>query len=350
MPMLTTAIEDVLPSAVVHHSSVSGGEGGDFGESEEEHLLLVEKEVHPRAPQSNDPMSALEKHMSSLSVSNNSIPSANDIILSEVIAQWDALSHREKDAGYQISASGGGGWDFVEYHRGRISSYYYTIIDGKNLDRRIVSIALSFLKMFLTRRPTAESKRFNKLAMLTALYMAIKIHSSNIYENGRPVVFITEVVNWSGHVFTTRDISRMESCMLNTLDYYMNPPVGQQFLDIITPLIDERLINPLDKQHIITISTWLCEISVTESSFTSIHPSTVVYAALLVAIDTSSAAASMKCWLEETLCLKNKNDELITSQCYDRMMELYYELEESPYVNDNRRCHSPTEVGVSLGI
>jgi len=291
-------------------------------------------------------MSALGSKLSSLSVSNNMIMSsaANFVMLSEVIAQWGALTHREKDAGYKISACGG--WDFVEFHRSKISHFYYNIIDGKHLDRRLVSIALSFLKMFLTRRP-AESKNFNKLAMLTSLYTAIKVHSSNIYLNGRPVVFITEVVNWSDNVFTVRDVSTMESCMLNTLDYYMNPPVGQHFLDIITPLIDDHLINPLDKQHIITISNWLCEISVMESYFTSIHPSSVAYAALLVAMDTSSAAAAgMKCWLG-SLCLKN--DELITSQCYERMVELYYRLDESPY-DGNYRCRSPTEVVVSLGI
>eukprot|EP00984_Skeletonema_dohrnii_P026844 scaffold16250_cov84-Skeletonema_dohrnii-CCMP3373.AAC.7 len=271
--------------------------------------------------------------------------SANDSILSEVIAQWDALSHREKDAAYKTS-----GYDYVELHRSKISTYFYAIIDGKGLDRRIVSVALSYLKIFLARHPLNESKGFHQLAMLTSLYTATKTHSSNIYKNGRPAIFITEVVNWSNNEFTTRDICNMESSMLSTLDYYMNPPVAQHYLDIITPLIDDDLITPLVKQHIITISNWLCEISATDSFFTSIQPSSVAYAAILVAMDTSDAAvgaSSVKCWFES---LYLKHDEYITLQCYERMFEIYYLLDESPYEN-RYRCHSPTEVGVvPLGI
>ena len=348
MPMLTTAIEDTFPP-LVHRSNISGDNGDDFGDKEHPICSMTssdEQEVH----QQNDitTMSALERiFLSSLSISNKSMSSANDCILAEVIAQWDALSHREKDAAYKTS-----GYDYVELHRSKISTYFYAIIDGKGLDRRIVSVALSYLKIFLARHPLNESKGFHQLAMLTSLYMAIKIHSSNIYKNGRPAIFITEVVNWGNNEFTTRDICKMESSMLSTLDYYMNPPVAQHYLDIITPLIDDDddLITPLVKQHIITISNWLCEISATDSFFTSIQPSSVAYAAILVAMDTSDAAggaSSVKCWFES---LYLKHDEYITLQCYERMFEIYYLLDESPYEN-RYRCHSPTEVVVvPLGI
>lgn len=337
--MLTTVIEDAFPPLVTRSSS--GGGEHDFGESEEERRRARGQKMMEVHKNTETTLSSLETTLSSLSVSNKPILTVNDILLSEVIAQWDALSHREKDAAY--FSIYGGSLDFVGRRLLEISSFYYAVIDGKNLDRRIVSIALSYLKSFLARQPD-ESKGFYQLAMLTSLYVAIKIHSSNIYQGGRPMVFIKEVVNWSDGVFTTQDISEMETRMLSTLNYYMNPPVAQHFLDIITPMLDaDLIIIPLVKQHIITISNWLCEISATDSYFTSVKPSSVAYAAILVAVDTSSAGA-LKCF--DSLCLKH--NEHITLQCYERMVEMYYQLGGSPYENSDRCC-SPTEVFLPLG-
>ena len=340
MPMLTTAIE-AFPSLVTRSNSVDGEH--DFGEKEEERRAFdFEEQGQKMMEVHQNTMSSLETALSSLSVSNKPIITANDSLLSEVIAQWDALSHREKDAAYFSTYSGS--LDFVGRRLVEISSFYYAVIDGKNLDRRIVSIALSYLKSFLTRQAEESNKGFYQLAMLTSLYVAIKTHSSNIYHDGRPMVFIREVVNWSDGVFTTKDITEMETRMLSTLDYHMNPPVPQHFLDIITPMLDaDLIIIPLVKQHIITISNWLCDISATDSYFTSVKPSSVAYAAILVAVDTSSAGA-LKCF--ESLCLKN--DEYITLQCYERMVEMYYQLGELPYENSDRCC-SPAEVFFPLG-
>ena len=332
--MLTTTIDHVFLPLVTR--SNSGGGEHDFEDSEERsgtfHLERGQKMmVHQNS------MTALETTMSSLSVSKKPILTANDGIVSEVIAQWDALCHREKDAAYTTACSGG--LDFVEYQREKISSFYFSVIDEKNLDRRIVSIAFSYLKSFLTRQSEASNARFYQLVMITSVYLAIKIHSSNIYKDGRPIIFIKEVTNWSDGVFTTQDISEMETRMLSTLNYKMNPPVPLNFLDILKPIIDADLILiPQVKQHIITISNWLCDVSVVDSYFSGVNPSSVAYAAILVAVDTSSIG-TLKC--VESLCLKH--DESITLECYERMVEMYYELDDAPY-DDSDRCRSPTEV------
>jgi hypothetical protein len=328
MPMMTAAIEDNTFVPVLHHSTMSGEDecDDDFGETEIHSTSSDDEEMVHKTT-----VSALAgKLLASLSVSNKSEPPANDCVLSEAIAQWDALSHREKEAAYKISATGG--YDFVEHHRSRISTYFYSIVDEMELDRRIVSIALSYLKLFLIRRPDGSKQ----LAMVSSLYIAIKIHSSNIYHNGRPNVTIAEVIDWSGNVFTVEDISRMEASMLRELDYMMNPPVAQHFLDIIAPLIDANLFAPQLKQHIITISNWLCEASVTDSYLTGVKPSSVAYASILVAMETSSEGASVKCWFES---FDLKHDAYITLECYERMFELYC-LQDESY----SRCLSPTEV------
>lgn len=345
MPMLSAAIR-TTPSSLC---SITLGDGGDdFGETEnEEQVICDDEEV---------PMSALAgKLMASLSLSKSMPPGANECFLSEVIAQWDALSHREKDPSYKISAAGVG-WDFVENHRSRISSFFFSIIDHMELDRRIVSVALSYLKRYLARRPEGRSKAFRQLCMITSLYVAIKIHSSNICHNGRHNnITIAEVVGWSGNVFTTEDVSRMEASMLSTLDFYMNPPVAQHFLDIIAPLIDANNIDPQLKQHIITTSHWLCEASVTDSYLTGVKPSSVAYAAILVAMDTTSSssssdegASSVKGWFES---LEIKHDAYTTLHCYEKMFELYYLQDESTHEGSCYRCLSPTEVAIrNLGM
>lgn len=341
MPMLTTTTDDAFLPLVTR--SNSGGGEHDFGEESEERSGAFHPERVQKMMVHQNSMTALETTMSSLSVSKKPILTASNDIVSEVIAQWEALCHREKDAAYTTACDGK--LDFVEYQREKISSFYFSVIDEKNLDRRIVSIALSYLKSFLARQPDeAPNARFYQLVMITSVYLAIKVHSSNIYKDGRPIIFIKEVANWSDGVFSTQDISEMETRMLSTLNYKMNPPVPLNFLDILKPVLDaDLLLIPQVKQHIITISNWLCDVSVVDSYFSGVNPSSVAYAAILVAVDTSSIG-TLKC--VESQCLQH--DESITLECYERMVEMYYEMDEGPYEHSVDRCRSPTEVLVRV--
>ena len=341
MPILTAAIDtDFQPALLRSSRDVSN----DFGKSEDEQDTCysasknTEDEVHRKIidvnPSFDVTMSALSGNfLSLLSISKRPLTSANELILSEVLAQWEALSRREKDTAYQVSS-----WeDYLEYNRSKISNYFYSIIDAKELDRRLVSFALSYLKIFVERDPD-RSRGSEHLAMLTSLYTAIKIHSNNSYENGKPTIYIAEVVEWSSFLFTARDVCRMEKSLLQALNYYVNPPVAQHFLDIIVPLIDDELIGAQVKQHIINISNWLCEVSVTDSFFMGVKPSSVAYAAILVAMDTSVFGESVKSWFES---FDLKHDAYITLQCYERMYELYLMLDLPR--GGGIRCHSPTD-------
>jgi hypothetical protein len=138
----------------------------------------------------------------------------------------------------------------------------------------------------------------------------------------------------------------MEEYMMEAMGFHLNPPVSQQFIDILVPLIenaDESVLDPSMKHHLPYLSYWMCEVSVLDSFFTGVKPSSVAYAALLVAMTiASSDIAKAKRWLE-SLGLKDHDDDVI-SQCHDQFLVLYFASDDEMSHESSSRCLSPTDV------
>ncbi len=151
----------------------------DFGDFDQEETICCS------SPSSNYLMvqniSALAgKLQTSLTVSDatttTNIPPVkdDDHVISEAIAQWEALCQRENNPAYQISSDV---MDTVartvEYNREKICEFYYGIVDSldtnNSMDRRIVAIAMSYLKRYVER---CGKSNFN-LLLMTSLFLAM---------------------------------------------------------------------------------------------------------------------------------------------------------------------------------
>ncbi|KAL7568749.1 hypothetical protein ACA910_021741 [Epithemia clementina (nom. ined.)] len=105
--------------------------------------------------------------------------------------------------------------------REKMCEWSYRVCDHFKVPRNIVAIAFSFLDRFVNRC-SCDRTAF-KLASMTALYMATKVF------NGRQLS-ISTLAELSRGEFDVCHISEMELIMLRTLDWKLNPPTVQDFI------------------------------------------------------------------------------------------------------------------------
>jgi hypothetical protein len=270
----------------------------------------------------------------------------DDHVIVEAIAQWEALCQRENNPAYQISSDV---MDTVEYNREKICEFYYGIVDSldtnNSMDRRIVAIAMSYLKRYVER---CGKSNFN-LLLMTSLFLAMKTHCNR---SEKDITYDSIMRQCKFYRFPVRYIARMEEYMMEALGFHLNPPVSQQFVDILVPIIencDESVLDPSMKHHLHYLSYWMCEISVLDSFFTGVRPSSVAYAAILVAMTIASSdgssIAKAKRWLD-SLGLKDHDDDDddVISQCHDQFLMLFSASDDEMSHDGSSRCLSPTDV------
>ena len=112
--------------------------------------------------------------------------------------------------------------------REKMVEWSYRVCDHFHTKREIVAYAFSFLDRFVDRCH-CDRKAF-KLAAMTALYMATKIFNQQ-------QMSLSSISELSRGEFAIQHIAEMESIMLQTLKWRMNPPIVQSFIRILLPLI-----------------------------------------------------------------------------------------------------------------
>ena len=105
--------------------------------------------------------------------------------------------------------------------REKMCEWSYRVCDHFKVPRNIVAVAFSFLDRFVNRC-SCDRTAF-KLASMTALYMATKVF------NGKQLSIVT-LAELSRGEFDVSHISEMEMIMLRTLDWKLNPPTVQDFI------------------------------------------------------------------------------------------------------------------------
>lgn len=202
----------------------------------------------------------------------------------EIFAKWDSLVEREGRDAYRHDIS-----DAIQLHdfeesREKVSSWCFREVDYYDIDRSIVSVALSYFDRLVSNGfVDATKKREWMLAAFSCLQLATKVASSS----GK--IFASKnLVAWSNGFFVEEDFADMEYHICHVFDWYLNPPVASNFIDIITPLLLMHAVSEYDYQvggEVVEQSRYLCERSVLDIFFSGMNPSSVAYAAVLVALD-----------------------------------------------------------------
>lgn len=111
--------------------------------------------------------------------------------------------------------------------REKMCEWSYRVVDHFKVPRNIVAVAFSFLDRFVNTC-SCDRTAF-KLASMTALYMATKLF------NGRQLSIAT-LAELSRGEFDISHIAEMETIMLKTLEWRLNPPIVQDLVQYFLAL------------------------------------------------------------------------------------------------------------------
>lgn len=244
----------------------------------------------------------------------------------DVFDQWDALYEREKHNVYAITDP----HSLPEDERVKFFKWSYDVVDKYEISRHTVSIAAAHLDR-LVSNGWVERNEWS-LASVTCLYLAVKINST--VER----VFEPELMAHESVYFSASQIIDMEYHICQVFDWFMNPPVPSQFVDIITPLLmSEPMLTSLDdddddvqglvsihdpiRQNLLRHSHYLCELSVMDSFFSDKESSSVACASVMVAMDTLRFPSGAAKWFA-SLSLSRDQDE--TEECAWQLRRVWF--------------------------
>mmetsp|Transcript_22486 Transcript_22486/g.51495 ORF Transcript_22486/g.51495 Transcript_22486/m.51495 type:complete len:435 (-) Transcript_22486:486-1790(-) len=167
-----------------------------------------------------------------------------------------------------------------ELWRWIICEWSYKVITYFGMSTSTLWASLSYLDRYIDISGPCNNKEF-KLAAMASLYLAIKI-----YEMKEKKVSAAQIAHLSRDDFSPEDITRMEMRLLTALSWRVNIPTPLSFVHEFINVSEAMRALPEDATaHL----TELCEIgvamSVYEQSCVCVHPSTVAFALVLVAMD-----------------------------------------------------------------
>lgn len=219
--------------------------------------------------------------------------------------------------------------------REKICEWCYQVVDHCNIDRDVVSIALSYFDRYLSCHTSiADTDTVFQLVAMTSIYLAVKLHSTR-------KISISSISSLSKGCFRVDQILKMEICIIKSLRWHLNPPTPSIYLNVVNPLIDASVIDPQASFEIAELSRYLLELSVCDGYFIDMKPSSIAYAAILVAMENLSTPAKMKrCFYSYQL---DKSPHL-TELCAQRLRNVYSLTVSAQTEEEERAGSSPTSV------
>lgn len=160
--------------------------------------------------------------------------------------------------------------------REKMCEWSYRVSEHFRTSREIVAISQTFLDRFVDRC-SCDRTAF-KLAAMTTLFMATKMFNAK-------QISIQSLADLSRGEFEESHIAEMERIIIETLDWRLNPPTSQAFINsfhdiLMIPQTDEtaRLIHQR--------SSFFAELAVYDYNFVTEEPCIVAVGALLNAFES----------------------------------------------------------------
>ncbi|KAI2511465.1 hypothetical protein MHU86_2901 [Fragilaria crotonensis] len=165
-----------------------------------------------------------------------------------------------------------------ESWRQRMAEWMYGVVDHCNFRRDIVSVAMAYLDLLLSKdSDLISSKRTFQLGAITCLYLAMKVFDTTF-------VKLSSLVRLGRGLFTEQDVLQMEMQILAKLEWKVHPPTPMCFLRHYTRLIPST-VSSSTSFMITEVSRFVAEISVCLYKFIKYPPSMIAYASLCIAMD-----------------------------------------------------------------
>jgi hypothetical protein len=165
-----------------------------------------------------------------------------------------------------------------ESWRQRMAEWMYGVVDHCNFRRDIVSVAMTYLDLLLSKEANfILTKRSFQLGAIACLYLAMKVYDTTF-------VKLSSLVRLGRGLFTEADVLKMEMQILINLEWRVHPPTPMCFLRHFTRLIPAT-VSSSTSFMITEVSRFVAEISICLYKFVRYHPSMIAYASLCIAMD-----------------------------------------------------------------
>jgi len=159
--------------------------------------------------------------------------------------------------------------------RKKMIDWKFRVVDHFGIPREIVATSTSVLDRFVFRHP-CDRMTF-KLAAITSLYMATKVHDQGQLD-------LIRLANLSKGEFIVRDIEHMESKMLRILKWRVNPVTVNSFIRAFLSCIPST-VDPLVARSIHDRAMFFAELCLYDSTYIARRRSSIAVAAILNALE-----------------------------------------------------------------
>jgi len=213
--------------------------------------------------------------------------------------------------------------------RSKLFAWMFNIVDKHSLDRELVAIAASYMDRYLSKHPSINRNDICTKVGMTSLYLAIKI-----YRDQGKCAGAASFAGLSRGLFTEHDIIKMESSMLNTLDWRMHPPTTFTFAHLMLSMIPRGACSPFSRRSMFERVRFALELSIAVPFFLGKKPSNIAIGAFLEIMESEDQPnvtetkhrAHFKRCLYMFAGIDSDSDEVI--ECRNAMKKMHEEVTE----------------------
>ena len=155
-----------------------------------------------------------------------------------------------------------------------------TVVDHFDLNREVVSIAMSHLDRYLGIYTGTVDKNLFQLLSMTCLYLSIKLNEHEHLLIQGSISSMETILHLSNGFFKLEEMEKMERELLHTLQWRVHPPTGQVYVNQFL-----KYLSVDHHQELQDLASYTMELAVMDYFFVSYKSSDIAIAALLNSID-----------------------------------------------------------------
>ena len=202
------------------------------------------------------------------------------------------------------------------------------MVDHFDLNREVVSVAMSHLDRYLgVYTGTVEKNLFQLLAM-TCLYLSIKLNEYKHLLIPGSKSSMDTILQLSRGFFTLKEMEKMEYEVLQRLRWHVHPPTAQVFVKHFLFFLS------IEEEELHDLSQFMIELSVMDYFFVSYKPSEIAIAALHNAMDRLGHKSAAQHSFPFTSQFFDINSPAVLA-CRERLSLIYKQANEQNALDDH---------------
>jgi lipoyl(octanoyl) transferase len=229
--------------------------------------------------------------------------------------------------GASVGSCSSGTSQINKHWREKICEWAYQVVDHFDLNREVVSTAMSHLDRFLgVYNGTVDKNLFQLLAM-TCLYLSIKLNEYKHLLIPGSKSSMDTILQLSRGFFTLKEMEKMEYEVLQRLRWHVHPPTAQLFVKHFLFFLS------VEEHELHDLAQFMIELSVMDYFFVSYKPSEIAMAALLNSMDRLGNNVTSRTNFPITRFINIHSPAILA--CRERLSLIYAQANEQADMEDS---------------